>query len=127
MKRDFYTIRPLRALDINHPVTPLDVNYIQTGNSIGVGYVFESRLCADTLKKSLAQVLTELPPLAGRLDFKTLLVTGGELFVPFEHVTDHVGAARDYAARGKISRTGLSLFRNPRGGIYCAARRRLCV
>lgn len=106
MQTQRFHVPPNESVHIDHEISQLDLNYIQTGNSIGLGYVFSCGLSIERLKTSLAQLLSELPALAGRLDLKARRVKN-VAFVPVEHVTGFIGAAIDFTAPDKniINRT----------------------
>ena len=101
MRSDTFAINLPSSAPIEHTFDALDLNYVLSGNNIGVAYVFEGAIDTARLKHSLTQILTEYPALAGRADFKTMTVNGAHASVPFTHTRDHPGSAKDYAVLGQ--------------------------
>ena len=101
MRSYTFSISLPSSAHIDHSFDALDLNYVWSGNNIGVGYVFEDAIDTARLKQSLTQLLSEYPALAGRADFKTMTVNGANASVPLTHVQNYPGRAKDYAVRGK--------------------------
>lgn len=114
MKTERFNIPLPEGAVINHRLTKLDENYVNSGNSIGISYLFAQNLSVDDLKSSLSKLIEEYPALAGRADFTSMRVSGETASVLFEHVTDFTGSAQDYAAPDRVIYNRLDFVNEPR-------------
>lgn len=128
MKTERFDIPLPDGAVIDHDLTKLDENYVNSGNSIGISYLFERALSAETLRVSLTQLLAEYPALAGRADFTAMRVSGDDPSVYFEHVTEFGGSAQDYAAPDHVIHNRLDFVHEPRRkDIECGTAPLMCV
>ncbi len=117
-----------KGVNIHHRLDFIDRNYCKMTTSIGVQYVFESKIDTELLKKSLTELLKEIPALAGRADFTAMEVSQQNNGMPFVVVNNHPGTASDYGQVGKTQRNRTDFVIEPkREKIYKCAAALMCV
>jgi len=78
------------------------MHYALMPPNIDVQYVFEQTIDTDILKKSLIELIKDMPALAGRLDFKAMQVSTKNNGIPFIIVDNYPGCAKEYGQLGSV-------------------------
>ncbi|MEG9884448.1 MAG: acyltransferase [Hyphomicrobiales bacterium] len=98
------TLKLPEGINIFHRLDCVDRNYAQLTPNIGMQYVFEQKIDVDFLKKSLLELVKNIPALAGRADFKAMKVSGKDNGIPFVVVDGYPGSANDHGQIGSVQR-----------------------